>query len=165
MQLKLLSPDDCQALLEFETQNKAHFEANVPPRPDGYFTHDSLLKIIKTLCQEQANGECFLYLIYQNNKLIARANLVNIQNQSAELGYRLAKQATGQGQATKIVANLIKRAKTTHALTQINAHTTTNNPASIRVLEKNNFKHLKFQKNAAKLNGKSLDFTYFTLNL
>lgn len=165
MQLKLLSINDTQALLEFETNNKTYFEQYVPPRPVGYFEFQSLHKIIADLSKEQTAGDCFLYLAYQDNKIIGRANLVNINQGTAELGYRLCQTATGQGQTTKIIASLIKIAKTSHHLSQINAHTTTNNIGSIRVLEKNNFKHINIQKNAATLNGKSLSFTYYMLNI
>uniref|UniRef100_A0A2A4YYF0 N-acetyltransferase domain-containing protein n=1 Tax=OCS116 cluster bacterium TaxID=2030921 RepID=A0A2A4YYF0_9PROT len=72
---------------------------------------------------------------------------------------------TGQGLATQIIASLLKIAKATHQLTHIKAHTTTNNIASIRMLEKNGFKHIKIEKDAATLNSKSLNFTYFTLDI
>lgn len=165
MQLKLLSTDDCQALLAFETQNKTYFEASVPPRANTYFNFEELHKIIEGITKEQAAGECFLYLVFEDNKLIGRANLVNVNNGNAELGYRLAKNSAGKGKATKMIEALVKIAKTQHQLTSINAHTTVDNIGSIRVLEKTGFKHIKIVKNAAKLNGKNLDFTYFKLNL
>lgn len=165
MQLKLLSTDQTKSVLEFEAKNKDYFELYVPPRPNEYFTQSSLHNIIKSLCKEQDRGECYLYLAYNNDQLIGRANLVNIQDGTAELGYRLCQTATGQGHATQIVANLIKIAKSQLSLSLIKAHTTTDNLASIRVLEKNNFKHIKTKQNAATLNGKSLNFTYFELEL
>ena len=165
MQLKLMSTDDCQAILEFETRNKTYFEQYVPPRPKAYFNFQSLHKIIKGLIKEQNANQCFLYLAYQDNKLIGRANLVNINKTTAELGYRLCQSVTGQGLATQIIASLLKIAKATHQLTHIKAHTTTNNIASIRILEKNGFKHIKIEKDAATLNSKSLNFTYFTLDI
>lgn len=164
MQLKLLSTDDCQALLKFETQNKTYFEQFAPPRSAGYFNHNNLLKIIEGLVAEQNSGECFFYLVYEDDTITGRVNLSNIKHQTAELGYRIAKDKTGQGLATKMTAQLIKRAKT-HGLTNLTAYTTTINIASIRVLQKNDFKHIRIDKNAETLNGKSLDFTHFARDL
>ncbi|MBL1419898.1 MAG: GNAT family N-acetyltransferase [Alphaproteobacteria bacterium] len=164
MQLKLMSTADCQAILDFETKNKTYFEQSAPPRPKAYFNHNDLHKIIQGLVKEQTAGQCLFYLAYQNNKIIARINLINIKHQSAELGYRVAKNQTGQGLATKLTANLINLAKT-HNLKTLTAHTTTTNIASIRVLEKNNFKHTKTTKNATILNGQSLDFTHYTRDI
>ncbi|MGL1919473.1 MAG: GNAT family N-acetyltransferase [Hyphomicrobiales bacterium] len=165
MQFKLMSVEDCHSIVEFETINKTYFEQSVPPRPDGYFAAESLRKIIEPIIEEQNHGECYLYLVYKDNKIVARANLVDIKNQTAELGYRICQSQTGKGLATKVVAELFEIAKTNHQLTRINAHTTLDNPASARVLEKNGFKHLKIVKNAATLNGKNLDFTYYTKDI
>ncbi|PCI86744.1 MAG: hypothetical protein COB24_08295 [Hyphomicrobiales bacterium] len=164
MQLKLISTADCQAILNFETKNKTYFEQFAPPRPSGYFNHDSLHKIIEGLVEEQKSSECFLYLVYEDDTIIGRVNLSNIKHQTAELGYRFAKNKTGQGLATKMTAKLIKLAKT-HGLTNLTAYTTTINIASIRVLEKNGFKHIRINKNAETLNGQSLDFTHYARDI
>lgn len=161
MPLKLLSTADCQAVLEFETQNKSYFEQSVPPRADDYFNFDGLYKITESLVKEQKAGQCFLYLLFEADKVIARANLINICDDSSEIGYRLCQSATGQGLATKIVAELLKIAKTNHGIQHIKAHTTTNNPASRRVLEKNGFEHIRIALNATTLNDKPIGFTYY----
>ena len=165
MQLKLLSINDTAALRDFETKNKAFFEQLVPPRNVSYFTFDSLYKIVKSLIKDQQLSKCHLYLAYDKDKIVGRFNLTDIKQYHAELGYRLCQSVTGKGLATNLTAKLLDIAKHQHNLIQINAHTTTDNPSSVRVLEKTGFKHLRIEPNAVILNGKKLSFTYYKIKL
>lgn len=165
MQLKLLSPTDCQALLDFETQNKAYFEQYAPAREPEFYTFSGLYKILEKLEQEQQATGPFPYLIYENDQVIGRISLFNVKNNVAEFGYKIAEHKNGKGIATAMAAEVIELAKIHHNLAGLTAYTTTTNLSSIRVLEKNNFKHTHIVKNAENLNGKTLDFTHYKLNL
>ncbi|MCJ8324487.1 MAG: GNAT family N-acetyltransferase [Rhizobiales bacterium] len=163
MQFKLLSVDQCQAILNFETENREFFEQYVPPRPPGYFQLGSLRKIIKNLVAEQDSGQCYLYLAYQDDEIIGRLNLVNVQNGTAELGYRLAENSTGKGLATKLVTNIIHLAKTDHQLIQLVARAKNNHIASLRVLTNNHFIIDKTQANSGDAKDEPQDITHFKL--
>ncbi len=165
MELTHLSRSDCRSLLDFETHNKNYFEQYVPPRPSAYFKFDSLLEIIDNLLLEQHIGTCKMHVAYKDEKIIARMNLTNITDSTADLGYRICQTAVGKGYATKLVNQILELAQSDYGLTQINAHTTTNNPASIKVLEKSGFKHLHTKETSLTLNGKAIIFTYYNIKL
>ncbi|GHO42299.1 hypothetical protein KSX_04620 [Ktedonospora formicarum] len=66
-------------------------------------------------------------------------NLFRVAGGSAELGYRIAQKAAGQGLATAIVRQMRELAATEYGLTRLSARVTLDNPASRKVLEHNGF--------------------------
>lgn len=58
---------------------------------------------------------------------------------SVEIGYSVIPEARGKGFASEIVATLVERAFKSEAVSQIVAHTTDANPASIAVLQRCGF--------------------------
>ncbi|WP_031070913.1 GNAT family N-acetyltransferase [Streptomyces sp. NRRL WC-3742] len=137
--LERLRPDHAEALYAFELTNRAWFTRTIPDRGDTYFAefparHAALLA-------EQAEGISHFHIIRDaSGTLIGRINLIDAIDGTAELGYRLAESATGQGYAKAAVAHICHQAATTYALTALTARTTLDNPASIAVLTHNEFK-------------------------
>lgn len=66
-------------------------------------------------------------------------NLIEAADGSAELGYRIAQKAAGQGLATAAVREVRELAAAQYELTTLHAKATMDNPASHRVLERNGF--------------------------
>ncbi|KJS59631.1 GNAT family N-acetyltransferase [Streptomyces rubellomurinus] len=130
--LEPLRPDHADALLAFELANRAYFTRTVPDRGDAYFAdfparHAALLA-------EQAAGICHFHAIVSEGTLVGRVNLIDVEDGSAELGYRIAESAAGRGLAKAAVAEVLHLATTTYALTALTARTTLDNPASMAVL-------------------------------
>ena len=71
--------------------------------------------------------------------MVGRVNLAVLADGLAELGYRIAQKAAGQGLATAAVRKMRELAATEYGLTRLRARVTLDNPASRKVLEYNGF--------------------------
>ncbi|MFE2328309.1 GNAT family N-acetyltransferase [Streptomyces sp. NPDC059385] len=137
-ELELLRVDHAPALLAFERENRAYFAASVPDRGDSYFAyfderHGALLA-------EQADGLCFFHLLVgDDGEVLGRVNLVDVEDGSAELGYRIAERAAGRGLATAAVREVCRLAAARYGVTTLRAVTTLDNTGSRTVLTRTGF--------------------------
>lgn len=135
--LELLRPDHIPALLAFELENRAYFAESVPDRGDDYFAHFNAR--LAALLEEQAAGVCYFHvLVDDDGAILGRFNLVDVADGSAELGFRVAKQATGRGLATAAVLEIFTLAAG-YGLTSLRAAATVTNAASRAVLSRTGF--------------------------
>src|ERR1700738_2605470 len=136
--LQLLRLDHAPALLAFERENRAYFAASVPDRGDEFFAEFDTL--YAQLLARQAAGTDYLHvLVTERGEVVGRVNLTEVANGSAELGYRIARKAAGQGLATAAVRKVRELAATAYGLTRLRARATLDNPASRKGLEHNGF--------------------------
>jgi len=136
--LQLVRLDHAPALLEFERENRAYFAAAIPDRGDEFFAefdtrHAQLLEL------QAAGTDYFHLLMAKGGEVVGRVNLVEVADGSAELGYRIAQKAAGQGLATAAVRQVRELAATKYGLTKLRARATLDNLASRTVLEHNDF--------------------------
>jgi ribosomal-protein-alanine N-acetyltransferase len=137
-ELQLVHLDHAYALLVFERDNRAYFAASVPDRGDEFFTGFDAR--FAQLLEWQAAGTDYLHvLVAEGGEVVGRVNLIEVADGSAELGYRIAQKATGQGLATAAVREVRELAATEYGLTRLRARVTLDNPASRKVLERNGF--------------------------
>src|SRR6266851_3764334 len=136
--LQLLRLDHAPALLAFERENRAYFAAVVPDRGDEFFAEFDTR--YAQLLEWQAAGTDYLHLLVaEGGEVVGRVNLTEVANGTAELGYRIAQKAAGQGLATAAVRKVRELAATEYGLTRLRARVTLDNPASRKVLEHNGF--------------------------
>jgi ribosomal-protein-alanine N-acetyltransferase len=136
--IERLRPDHAAALLAFEQENRAYFAATIPDRGDDYFTH--FAKRHEALLAEQATGACHFHLIVGDGGVVlGRVNLVDVTNGEAELGFRIAEKAAGQGLATTWVRKTTRLAATTYRLTSLRAGASATNTGSQKVLTRTGF--------------------------
>ncbi|GCE20855.1 GNAT family N-acetyltransferase [Dictyobacter kobayashii] len=136
--LQLVRHDHAPALLAFERENRTYFAAIIPDRGDEFFTefdtrHAQLLE------WQAAGTDYFHLLVAERGEVVGRVNLVKVADGSAELGYRIAQKAVGQGLATAAVRKVRELAATEYGLIRLRARVTLDNPASRKVLEHNGF--------------------------
>jgi [ribosomal protein S5]-alanine N-acetyltransferase len=137
-ELQVLRPDHAPALLVFEQENRAYFAASVPDRGDEFFA--AFDARFAQLLQWQAAGTDYLHvLVTEAGEMVGRVNLIEVADRSAELGYRIAQKAAGQGLATAAVRQVCELAAEQYGLTRLRAKATMDNPASHKVLERNGF--------------------------
>jgi ribosomal-protein-alanine N-acetyltransferase len=136
--LQLLRPDHASALLAFERENRAYFAAVVPDRGDEFFAEFET-RFAQLLAWQAGGTDYFHLLVTEDGEVLGRVNLFEVADDSAELGYRIARKATGQGLATAAVGKLRELAATTYGLSCLRAKVTLDNPASRKVLERNSF--------------------------
>lgn len=139
-ELQRLRADHAAALLAFEQENRTYFAASVPDRGEDYFTHFEARH--RDLLAEQTAGlHYFHVLIGPCGEVLGQINLVNVQDRSAELGFRIAERAAGQGLATTAVRQTCVLAATEYKLAALQARTTRDNTDSRAVLARTGFVH------------------------
>lgn len=138
LDLQLVRLDHAPALLAFERENRAYFAASVPDRGDEFFAEFDT-RYAQLLAWQAAGTDYFHLLVAEGGEVVGRVNLYEVTNGSAELGYRIAQKAAGQGLATAAVRQVCELAATKYGLSKLRARVTLDNPASRKVLERNGF--------------------------
>jgi ribosomal-protein-alanine N-acetyltransferase len=137
-ELQLVRLDHAPALLVFERENRAYFAASIPDRGDEFFAEFDARHV--QLLEWQATGANYFHvLVAEGGEIVGRVNLIEVADGSAELGYRIAQKAAGQGLATAAVREVRELAATQYGLARLRAKVTMDNPASHKVLERNGF--------------------------
>ncbi|MDF2265137.1 GNAT family N-acetyltransferase [Streptomyces coacervatus] len=137
-ELKRLQATHAPAVLAFELANRAYFAASISDRGDDFF--DQFADRYNALLSEQEAGICAFYLLVaEDGSVLGRFNLVDIEDQTAELGYRVAQRVAGRGVATATVRELCRLATARHGLRTLRAAATHQNVASRKVLAKAGF--------------------------
>ncbi|MFI5277598.1 MAG: GNAT family N-acetyltransferase [Ktedonobacterales bacterium] len=136
--LQLLRLDHAPALLAFERENRAYFAASIPDRGDEFFAEFDT-RLAQLLAWQAAGTDYPHVLVTERGEVVGRVNLTEVADGSAELGYRIAQKAAGQGLATAAVRRVRELAATEYGLTRLRARVKLDNPASRKVLEHNGF--------------------------
>jgi ribosomal-protein-alanine N-acetyltransferase len=137
-ELELLRPDHAPAVLAFERENRVYFATSIPDRGNEYFAQFDARH--RDLLAEQDAGLCFFHLLVNSDgEVLGRINLVDVADGSAELGYRIAEKAAGQGLATCAVRQICALAVAVYGLTTLRAATTLDNNGSRAVLARTGF--------------------------
>lgn len=137
-ELQRLHADHAPAVLAFELANRAYFATFVSDRGDDFYAR--FTERYSALLAEQEAGSCASYvLVAEDGSVLGRLNLVDIEDGTAELGYRFAQHVTGRGVATAAVRELCRLAAPRHGLRTLRAGTSHENVASQKVLGKAGF--------------------------
>ncbi|MEU2379394.1 GNAT family N-acetyltransferase [Streptomyces misionensis] len=137
-ELKRLHADHAPAVLAFELANRAYFAASVSDRGDEYF--ERFADRHSALLAEQEAGICAFYvLVAEDGSVLGRFNLYDIEDGTADLGYRVAQHVAGRGVATATVRELCRLAAERHELRTLRAAASHTNVASRKVLVKAGF--------------------------
>src|SRR6201985_4014623 len=101
-ELQRLHAVHAPAVLAFELADRAYFTASISDRGDDFFAQ--FTGRYNALLAEQEAGMCACYvLVAEDGSVLGRFNLVDIEDHTAELGYRVAQHVTGRGVATAAV--------------------------------------------------------------
>ena len=137
-ELQRLRADHAPAVLAFELANRAYFATFITDRGDEFFDH--FAEQHKALLAEQEAGACIFHvLVGEDGTVLGRFNLVDLEDSTAELGYRVAQQVAGRGVATATVQELCRLAAGQYGLRTLRAAATYDNVASRKVLVKAGF--------------------------
>ena len=157
--------DDCDALLAFELDNRAFFEAAINARPAAYYCAAGVAHAIQMALDDAASDSGYQFLIKSDaGAILGRINLANVKRahfHSAVLGYRIAESATGKGHASAALQATLAIAFGQLGLRRIEADTCVGNPGSIRVLQRNGFTQFGHSRCSFELNGVWHDRLHF----
>src|ERR1041384_3508188 len=121
-ELKRLHAGHAPAVLAFELANRTYFAASISHRGDDFFAQ--FTERYSALLAEQEAGNCAFYvLVAEDGSVLGRFNLVDIDDHTAELGYRVAQHVAGRGVATATVRELCRLAAAQHGLRTVRAAT------------------------------------------
>lgn len=154
--IRLLTPADGLALLDFETRNRSWFEQHVAARGEAFYSQAGVELHITELLAFHAQGRWFpALLLNEAGAIIGRSNLkdMDLQVGVAELGYRLGQDQVGKGAATEAVIQMKEIALRQWGLQRLVAVVSPANPASARVLQKCGFERLDPAESAALRDG------------
>jgi ribosomal-protein-alanine N-acetyltransferase len=135
--IERLKADHEPALLAFELENRTYFAASIPDRGDDYFAHFG--DRLASLLDEQNAGVCHFHVVVTAGEILGRVNLVDVADGSADLGFRIAKKAAGQGLATASVREVVRLASEVYGLTRLRAAAAVRNTGSRTVLTRTGF--------------------------
>ena len=137
-ELQRLRADHAPAVLAFELANRAYFATFISDRGDEFY--DQFTERYNALLAEQEAGICvFHVLVGEDGTVLGRFNLYDLEDGTAELGYRVARQVAGRGVATAAVRELCRIAVARYGLRTLRAAATYDNVASQKVLVKAGF--------------------------
>lgn len=142
MQIRDLLLDDTDNLLQFELENRDWFERSVTPRNARFYSPVAVQDHIRAYLLAKQQGRLHgCVVVNEQGKIIARANLreLNLKRGSAEVGYRIGEAYSGKGVASAATRHLIDLAYGEWQINQLGGFVSVENPASARVLEKNDF--------------------------
>ena len=140
--IRTLQSTDAEALLTFELANREWFERHIDARDAAFYSMQGVTGHITTYLSDYAAGLWHPFVIEDaGGKIVGRANLKDIDTsgRSAEVGYRIAQSACGQGLATQAVKHLIREAQLRWNLKQLVAHVYAENIGSAKVLKRCGF--------------------------
>jgi len=137
-ELQRLRAGHAPAVLAFELANRAYFAEFISDRGDAFY--DQFTERHSALLAEQEAGTCACYvLVAEDGSVLGRFNLYNVQDGTADLGYRVAQHVAGHGVAAATVRELCRLAAARHGLRTLKAATSHQNVASQKVLAKAGF--------------------------
>lgn len=140
--IRTLQADDVEALLAFEVENRDWFERHIDSRGSAFYSVQGIAAHIAAYLAGFAAGSWHPFVIEDSRgRIIGRANLKDIDRAGfrAEVGYRIAEDACGQGLATRALEHLIEVARTQWKLRQLIASVYASNLGSAKVLERCGF--------------------------
>jgi ribosomal-protein-alanine N-acetyltransferase len=109
----------------------------VPDRGDDYFA--GFAERHRELLASQAEGTHFFHVLVEDGAIVGRVNLFEVAGGSADLGFRIAERATGQGLATAAVRQVCTLAVAQYGLSELRAAARVENVGSRTVLIRTGF--------------------------
>jgi ribosomal-protein-alanine N-acetyltransferase len=135
VQFRPLDPDDAAALLRLREANRAHFQIAEPRHPPDFFTVERQRAIV-------AASDGLMPGAFADGELVGFARLSNIvlgAFRNAYLGYMVGRDHNGRGIGTLLVRHAVALAWD-RELHRVQAAVRTDNPGSLRVMEKAGFR-------------------------
>lgn len=142
VRIRTLESTDAEALLTFELDNRDWFERHIDARDAAFYSVQGVTEHITAYLSDYAAGTWHPFVIVDSDgKIVGRANLKDIDTsrRSAEVGYRIAQSACGQGLATQAVKHLVQEAQLRWNLKQLIANVYAANIGSAKVLKRCGF--------------------------
>lgn len=163
VELVAVQPADHAALLAFELENRAFFEAHINARAAAYYSDEGVRQAIANAVADAASDLGYQFLIKAGGAIVGRINLRDVDRirGSAVLGYRIAEAQLRKGYAGAAVRALLDIAFGRLGLQRIEAGARISNLGSVQVLLNNGFVQCGLTPGGVVLNGVAHDRLHF----
>jgi ribosomal-protein-alanine N-acetyltransferase len=155
---------DGAALLAFELENRAFFEANINARAANFYSDAGVKSAIDGAIDDAAADRGYQFLVKSDKgDILGRINLREVERErgSAVLGYRIGAAHVRQGHASAAVRAVLEIAFGRLGLRRIVAGARTSNLGSVQVLLRSGFARLDNMADTVELNGVVHEHVYF----
>lgn len=153
---ELLANHHQDSLLAFELANRRGFERLIASRGNDFYSPEAVRAHIARQSELYRNAKAHSLVLIKGQQILARANLKNINNQQAEVGYRVAQACAGQGVAQACLRELMTVAARDYGLRRLVARVLDNNPASMHILKKHGFEVIEEAACSVDFNGQAM---------
>jgi [ribosomal protein S5]-alanine N-acetyltransferase len=160
MPIRPVTPDDSAALCRLYVQDREFLRSWDPARPDAFFTVAGQRAVLERL----ATTPMWAGAILLDGAVVGRIDLQNIQRgplQCCSLGYWVARAVSGRGIATAAVAEVLRVAFDELGLHRVDAYARADNPASVKVLDRNHFERVGVSREHVLIDGRWRDDVHF----
>ncbi|NDL71212.1 GNAT family N-acetyltransferase [Vreelandella alkaliphila] len=154
---QLIAQQDAAELLQFEVAERVWFEQHIEARAEHFYTPEGIRQHINECLALNTQGRMRPFIIQHRGAIVGCANLREIGNGYAKVGYRIAQHACGNGLAQKALHYLINEARGVYQLKELFAIVSLDNRASQRVLEKAGFEVIEKLPEYSVVAGRKLD--------
>jgi RimJ/RimL family protein N-acetyltransferase len=137
VRINLLTATDERELLELELANRAFFARTIGDRGEEYFA-DFPARHARLVAENESGTSMLFSVRDMDGRVVGRVNIGPVENGFGDIGYRIAENACGLGYAQAAVSLAVQAARD-RGLSRLDAMTTEDNPASLRVLRANGF--------------------------
>lgn len=164
VELVAVSHADRAALLAFELENRAFFEANINARAATFYSDEGVKSAIDGALDDAAADRGYQFLVKSDKgDILGRINLREVERErgSAVLGYRIGAAHVRQGHASAAVRAVLEIAFGRLGLRRIVAGARTSNFGSVQVLLRTGFGRLDDVADTVELNGVVHEHVYF----
>ncbi|WEP00200.1 GNAT family protein [Streptomyces sp. FXJ1.172] len=162
--LRLLSPDDAEALHAAYVANWKFLAPWEPHRPDSFFTVEGQAERIAERLAEFAERRVVPWVFESDGSIVGTITLTGLvlgPFRSASMGYWVAADRQRRGLAGAAVASACRTARDIVGLHRVEASTLLDNTASQRVLARNGFEPIGMAPRYLHINGEWRDHRLF----
>jgi ribosomal-protein-alanine N-acetyltransferase len=168
IELKILTPEDAEDMLNYYIRNKRYLQDFEPTREDSFYTLEVQRRILMENYKQYLNGVTVGFGIYKGSVLIGKVQLSNIVMgifRNAVVGYSVDKDLQGKGYMKEALSLALEYAFEEMELHRIEASTLVDNIKSQRVLSACGFKEVGINKEYLFINGAWRDHkTFYIIN-
>lgn len=167
IEIKVLSSENAEELLDYYIRNRSFLCKYEPFRDESFYTLETQRQSLIENYREFIKGQGAHFGIYKDNNMIGRIRINNIIQgvfKSAFIGYSIDEREQGKGYMKEAVNLVLKYAYEEFGLHRIEATTLVDNERSQGVLKACGFTELGICKEYLLINGKWRDHKIFYRN-
>lgn len=142
--IRLVRPEDAEALVQHLIRDRGAFAASEPARPDDFYTREGQVERIERYLGEHASGRMWPGVVLAGDEVVGFVSVSDIRRGpflAGSVGYWIGTTHQGRGHARSALGLLLTVMSDELGLHRAEASTSLDNVASHRVLEAQGFRN------------------------